>query len=58
VQELVFAQPGGIDLKRLRQIMPGSAAWLWKDFAKQPHGDFDLVAEQTADVLRLGLTAI
>lgn len=48
----------GIDLKRLRQIMPGSAAWLWKDFAKQPHGDFDLVAEQTADVLRLGLKAI
>lgn len=47
-----------IDLELLKQIMPGSAAWLWKDFAKPQYDDFGLVAAETTDVLRLGLRAI
>lgn len=47
-----------IDLELFKQITPGAAAWLWKDFAKQTHDDFALVAAETTDVLRLGLRAI
>lgn len=46
-----------IDLEHLKRIMPGAAAWLWKDFAKHHHEDPVLVAADTTDILRIGLRA-